>query len=242
VNKPNPNKALFILLIFIFSFLCYNLIAVEYVTSLKHTPKFTGVSCEDDFNVNIHKGKTYEAKVYGSEEDLKKVILRVEDQQLQIKYIHTPFVGIQFNKILRVEVTMPELESVAMQGSGSIKTKDRFDNPSLSISDAGSGLIVLTSVYSNQINIDIAGSGSIQLNGYSSKMELALAGSGVFQGEKFKVDEAEISIAGSGEVRTFVNKTLNATILGSGSIYYLGNPTVNKVITGSGDIAPLKRK
>ncbi len=227
-------------LICILCLVCPRLAARDYVTGLKSTPKFTGIESEDSFTVNIHQGKTCDAKVYGSEEGIKKVLLRVENQTLKIKYIHPPFLGLQKDEILRVEVTMPELESLALSGSGTMTAKDKFESAKLSIALAGSGVIELSSITDNQINIELSGSGQVKLSGYTSKLDLSLAGSGIFDGEKLKTDDAEITISGSGEATAFVTKTLNATVAGSGSIYYLGKPTVNRVITGSGDIAPLK--
>jgi hypothetical protein len=241
VNSLIPKKSVhFLLLTLLLYLICSQLAARDYVRSLKTPPKFTGVECVDAFNINIHKGKVYEAKVYGSQDDVQKVLMRVEDGQLMIKLIRTPFVGLQLTNVLRVEVTLPELESVVMSGSGTISVKDKFETTKLSVSLAGSGLITAPLISCNFADIEIGGSGTIRMGGYSSKMDLTIAGSGNFSGEKFNVDTADVTIAGSGEVRTNVTRTLSATISGSGSIYYLGKPTVNRVITGSGDVAPLK--
>jgi hypothetical protein len=240
VKPAFQNKSLHLLFILLLCLLWQGLAARDYVRSLKSPQKFSGIECVDAFNINIHKGKVYEAKVYGSMEDVQKVLMRVEDGQLMIKFIRTPFIGLQFTNILRVEVTLPELESVVMSGSGTISVKDKFECAKLSVSLAGSGLISIPTINCNNADIEIGGSGTIRVGGYCSKMDLTIAGSGNFSGEKFNVDSADVTIAGSGEVVTFVSRTLDATVSGSGSIYYLGKPTVNRVITGSGDIAPLK--
>jgi hypothetical protein len=243
VNTYFTKKTILLFLVIFSTFiLCTRLSAKDYVTSLKSPSKFIGIESDCFVNINIHKGNTYQVSVFGPLAEIQKVIPSVDpkDQILKIKYIHTPFLGLRSDVIVLMEITMPELHSISLNGSGVITTKDKFQSAILSLSLAGSGDINLSSIQSNATSIEISGSGSIKMSGNSSKMELALAGSGGFIGDKFKVEDADVSISGSGEVRTNVTRTLSATISGSGSIYYLGKPTVNRVITGSGDVAPLK--
>lgn len=235
----NRSLVIFILIVACLT-LATGLYARDFVRTLKSPSAFSGIVVNDAFKVNIHKGKIFEAKVYGTEADLKKVMMRVVGNNLEIRRIHTPMIGIRFEGVPRVEVTLPELKSVTMNGSGVISSSDHFEGAKLSLVIAGSGNISLSSVNYHQIIDVISGSGSTMLSGMTSKLEVTLVGSGIFNGEKLKSIDAEITITGSGEVRPNVSGILNATISGSGSIYYLGKPTVNRVITGSGDVTSLK--
>jgi len=214
--------------------------AREYVRYLKSPPNFNSIVVDDAFKVNIHKGKILEAKVYGTEDDVKRVVLRVVDGNLEIRKMHTPFIGIHFEGVPRVEVTLPNLEAITINGSGTTSSPDRFEGMTLNVTTAGSGLINLSNVNYKNTVVVISGSGNTVLSGISPHLDVTLSGSGIFNGEKLKAMDANVTITGSGEVRPNVMKTLNATVSGSGSVYYLGKPNVNRVITGSGDVTSLK--
>jgi hypothetical protein len=63
-------------------------------------------------------------------------------------------------------------------------------------------------------------------------------GSGKLSADGLSADDAEVSIAGSGNIYIKANKTISADIVGSGSVYYSGTATISSVRTiGSGRIS-----
>ena len=102
----------------------------------------------------------------------------------------------------------------------------------------GSGNIVASdTIHTDNLNIDIDGSGTVDLFGTSGIYSVSLNGSGNIELMNFITDSAQVTVNGSGTIRVNATKYLYAYINGSGNIYYKGNPIVkNLKINGSGQI------
>ena len=82
-----------------------------------------------------------------------------------------------------------------------------------------------------------AGSGAISIEKGSAKnYKISIAGSGDVKSFGFVTDQATVSILGSGDAEVFVAQKLNATLKGSGNVYYKGSPVVDVNTSGSGQV------
>lgn len=106
------------------------------------------------------------------------------------------------------------------------------------LSLGGSGNIVAAdTLHTDNLDIDIDGSGTVDLFGTCKYYTISLNGSGNIELLNFISDSANVTINGSGNIRVNATKYLYAYINGSGNIYYKGNPTVKNIkINGSGQI------
>ncbi|MFD2273129.1 GIN domain-containing protein [Undibacterium arcticum] len=85
--------------------------------------------------------------------------------------------NIHTRRPLQVELTLPALQQLTMQGSGDADVKG-FNGEQLQLALRGSGNAVVVGQY-KRINASILGSGDLQLNGGNSDhVELSLTGSG----------------------------------------------------------------
>lgn len=121
---------------------------------------------------------------------------------------------------VKVYVTMPNLSSISIGGSGDVKVEGAFNEM-------------------EDLEISIGGSGNVDISGRAKSIEVSVAGSGDVDASGVNAGSAEISIAGSGNVKVGEVEKLEASIAGSGDVYYKGNPTVEKSIVGSGDLRKL---
>jgi hypothetical protein len=122
-----------------------------------------------------------------------------------------------------------------INGSGKIEVSA----PSISIAlneypRFGWYLKVMTEV--ENLVTHIAGSGDIRLEGSALKLYTRIAGSGNLNAYDFPVEDAMITIAGSGDARITAQSRLQASIEGSGNIIYQGSPEVRFSISGSGNV------
>lgn len=157
------------------------------------------------FNVEV-KGYANLVPLYRSEVRNGKLILGFKDNY-NIRNDNT-----------EVFITMPELTSLHLSGSGDSDVSGYFPNvQSLSLSISGSGNIDMGKCSADNLDIQISGSGDI--NAFSVLAE-----------------NAEISISGSGKAMAKVTDELNISISGSGKVYYRGNPRIQSKISGSGEI------
>ena len=118
----------------------------------------------------------------------------------------------------RVEITLPgtPFEEFELDGSGDL-ILEALDQPSVEIAIHGSGDINASGNV-RDVEVTIAGSGDADLGGLrAGRLKLNIMGSG--DAEVSPEDEAEINIAGSGEVRLLTRpRQLKTNIAGSGEI------------------------
>ena len=105
----------------------------------------------------------------------------------------------------------------------------------LNLEITGSGDIDLL-INSENTDISISGSGNIYLEGGTIDQTISVSGSGNYDAFKFFSKKSEIDISESGDCNVYAQDNLFVTISGSGNVYYKGNPSVNSMITGSGKV------
>jgi hypothetical protein len=149
--------------------------------------------------------------------------------------------GCYDNYDLTIYITVPELNEIALSGSGHITVND-FDNQGedLELRLSGSGTISLNNfIGTENLSVNISGSGTITNSGTMSTLRdqhIKISGSGSYRGFNHPSDYCSINIPGSGNCEVQVQQTLDVKISGSGNVYYKGYPTVTSDITGSGSV------
>ena len=177
---------------------------------------FVKVLVEGATNIHITKGNSFDVSVKAYSNLLPYLITRVENGALIVKYENTTNVRGDNSEVF---ITMPVLNGLSAKGSGNIDVKGMFEQ-------------------TPSFTAEISGSSNISIERASAeKLLLNIAGSGQFKSFGLMLDEADISISGSGDVEVTVIDKLKARINGSGNIYYKGNPgEIEQNISGSGKL------
>jgi hypothetical protein len=142
---------------------------------------------------------------------------------------------------LIIRVTIPEVNKVAVNGSGNITVNDNFETNGFKAEIDGSGDILVKNLKATTMNFSIDGSGDIEATGNSDITRAEIDGSGNISltGLNSRIGFAQIN--GSGDIRLSVIEEINSQINGSGSIGYKGNPGRLKTqVNGSGSIYKLE--
>jgi Putative auto-transporter adhesin, head GIN domain len=200
----------------------------------RNVGNFDGVNVGGSFNVKLVTGKEGKITIKAEENLIRYLITEVKNNQLKIKWEK----GISVNSHKRIIITVPfkEISKVSLAGSGKVYTEHSTINTNrLKVSLAGSGDIKLD-VKTANISASIAGSGDINLNGTTDGFKASIAGSGDIHAFEMQAKSANLSIAGSGGIKTSTSDMLKASIAGSGDIYYKGNPKEDVRIAGSGSL------
>lgn len=199
----------------------------------RQVESFKGVSVGGSMDVVVEKGNPGKVAI-SAEANLEPYITtEVKDGNLHIGVKKGYNIS---SKNIKITVWANELSSVAVAGSGSIKTPasvsttDRF-----AVSVAGSGNVE-TNANSNAVVASIAGSGTIAIQGKASKLNISISGSGDYKGYDLATSDAKVSISGSGNAQTTVNGALDVHISGSGDVRYKGNAQVSLKAAGSGKV------
>jgi hypothetical protein len=187
-----------------------------------------------DIDVFVDPGST-SVKVEGDDNVLQYIEINNNGDWLEIKT--REHINIHTEKPVKVYITTPEITDLKVSGSGDIKCNQKFstdNNTTFSISGSGD---IVAAINAPKVEAHISGSGNLHISGETKDVEIHISGSGNYDGLELKAENANVSIAGSGDANLFADNKLKASIAGSGNIKYKGNPTVDSHIAGSGSVS-----
>ncbi len=204
------------------------------VKETRDAKNFTGVELQTDANVKITEGNHFEVIVNGQKNILDLLQTDVVNNKLIIGFKpNTNYNG----TTVTIDITMPAIGLLTISGSGDMSVINTTHSNDISLNITGSGNLQLSSLEAQNVNANISGSGDMRINGgTSTDLNLNIKGSGQSSMMDHQATNATVSIEGSGNAYIWAKDFLTATISGSGDIYYKGNPSVSKQITGSGDV------
>lgn len=137
---------------------------------------------------------------------------------------------------IKVYATAPAFEHISVAGSGDIRSTGTVKGGSkLELQIRGSGDIQLA-VDAPAVEAEIAGSGSARLQGTTRSLGVDINGAGDVKAFELLSETANIDIAGSGNAEVFASKQLQVEIKGAGDVAYKGSATVNQKIMGAGNV------
>ena len=175
-------------------------------------PPFSAVELAGSNEVAVRHGRAQHVTVRGDDNLLDEVTTEVRNGRLVVSE-RAPFRSV---KPMRVDVTIPTLDGVALSGSGLI-TVEGIDTEVLNVSAAGSGVVV--------------GSGR------ADRVDALLSGSGDLQLQQVLARDARAVVSGSGRIWVRAARLLDASVPGAGVVVYSGTPTtLRQRVSGSGAV------
>jgi hypothetical protein len=123
-------------------------------------------------------------------------------------------------------VSVPVLNSLAIEGAGTFTAYDKITSDSfrLELSGAGSGNAELDV---KNININLSGAGNFELSGRAESLDLLLTGAASLNALLLQTREAKIQLSGAGTVRVSCSDKLMVNASGAGKVEYRGNPSLS---------------
>lgn len=190
--------------------------------------------------------------VRGEQRLLQNIETSASDDTLRIS---TRGLLLRHRQPLEVEVTLPMLDSlnvdgsgntrvngfsgerieVSLNGSGSVRFNGRYRQAKVALH--GSGELSLDAGNSDSIDAELMGSGAMSLAGATRHFEFDGSGSGTLDAQRLRAEEAQLRQSGSGSSTVTVRDTVSAAVSGSGDIDVHGEPSQRSVSrTGSGTV------
>jgi len=105
------------------------------------------------------------------------------------------------------------------------------------VSLKGSGQVIMEALDQDELDVSVAGSGSVTAQGQTTNATISIAGSGEVQLADLDLQKLKASIAGSGEVHAAPKSSADISITGSGEVRLLSRPAdLSTSILGSGRV------
>ena len=192
---------------------------------------FEGIELPISGDVFLTQGPEQKVIVEGKDNIIDEIELDVQNGIWKIEFNRC----VRDIDLLRVFITVPDLTRIRVSGSGDVVSENTFVIQDLEIDIPGSGNVDL-SLDADDLDIDIPGSGRLTLEGLADETKYRISGSGDVHAFNLECRVADISVPGSGDLEVFVTELLKVCISGSGDVFYRGDPALDISISGSGDV------
>lgn len=204
-------------------------------------------------NLTLRQGPTPTLEVRGEQRLLANIDTSIDGDML---HIGPRGILLRHRTPLEVTVTLPALESlavngsgehtvsgfagdhldVALDGSGSMRFNGRYRDITAALH--GSGDLELTGGMSDTVDAAVVGTGRLTLVGATRQLHAEMRGSGDLDARHLRADDVDLSQRGSGASAVYAGKRLHADISGSGEARVFGNPDERSVSrSGSGSVS-----
>lgn len=197
---------------------------------------FDGIATTGPQNVIVTRGDSFAVRAEGSPRALAQLEAVNVNGTLTIR----PKSGFNWGNWRSLSgatfhVTLPQLESVAVAGSGDISI-DRVQGQSFEGTIAGSGELSIAAMAVDEVDFNIAGRGAVEASGTAREARVAIGGSGDVSAENLRSETASVSIGGSGNVELTVQNEAKVSIMGSGDVDIDGPARCTVTRYGSGNV------
>jgi hypothetical protein len=216
------------------------------------TGAFDRVASRGDFDVQVREGSPPSVEILAEPGWAERIEVEVSGGELRlsrkkafdsargvlVKVVVPGFRGLSVGgsgKGSAESGPAPRDVSLAVSGSGDLDWKGTAAALDLAVSGSGE---LEAAFEAGPVKAAISGSGEMKLSGKGESLKAAVSGSGELDAKELAVKDANVSIAGSGDVEVrLAGGTLNAQIAGSGDVTWSGEGRVGSVATaGSGKV------
>lgn len=187
------------------------------ITQKRELPAFSSISLSGVSTVKIHKGPQ-EVLLTIDSNKANRYVTTVKDNRL--------YLGFKCNslsawwdlvnlKTCEVNITVPDLDGMAVSGAGRIITDDfLFD----------------------KLELKVDGTGEIKIQGIASELNVSCTGSGKVFSRNLRSNCGTINLIGASSVEVNIVEFMIVNIKGAGKLVYHGNPKIEKRISGAGEM------
>jgi len=211
------------------------------------------VDLDGPINLTLRYGAAPSLKVRGEARLLDNIDISADGSVL---HIGIRGMVLSHRHPLEVEMVLPKLESVTVDGSGA-STVNGFSGERIEVRMEGRGSLRFNGRF-RQVDAALSGNGELDLNagagierfdavltgsghmtivGSARELHANASGSGELDARHLRAAKVEVSQTGSGQSTVHARETVTASISGSGDIEVVGNPAERSISrTGSGAV------
>lgn len=136
---------------------------------------------------------------------------------------------------LKIYVTMPRITAASITGSGDMAI-DHVEGDAFTVDATGSGDLAIASMNVQRAEFSLTGSGNVGTSGSAKTGSFSIKGSGDIDAPKLVLNQADVSVMGSGGVTATVNGPAKVDVMGSGDVTLTGGAKCTSNKMGSGSI------
>lgn len=183
---------------------------------------FDGIHVSGSATLNLTQGDEYSVLLRSS--NLANVKTEVRDSVLMIDNS-----DMRYGK-LEVNVTMPKLNTICVQGASEVETVGAFSGDDLFMEIEGAGKVDME-LHFAEIEIKTEGAADVDLEGTADYLNITTLGAADVEAEDLVAQRVKVNCAGGTKAKVNCQQTLSAQAAGASKIRYKGNPNIEKQIS-----------
>jgi len=185
----------------------------------------------------LNQKETQSLRIEAEDNILERLKVNISGKKLKVS---RSLGCLRYTEPVKIYVSLPTLTSITINGSAKLIGEDNFISDEMRININGSGELSLN-LDVNSLETLISGSGKIQLSGRADQHNFKLTGSGELEAYDLTTNKSNVTISGSGKAEVVAIEDLNIKISGSGKVKYMGEPqNISQDISGSGTVEKIK--
>jgi hypothetical protein len=242
-------KINFLFAVILISLVLLSIASLSFGQNTKKTlelPEFKGIYVNSNYTVYLKQTNKQEVNVEALAEIFQITDIKVDNGILMINVERKPenpnksllakIDDIKLNPTMKLYVSMKNISDLQVNGGGKIISENSIAAENINLGIAGNGSLDLD-LKGNTVKAEVTGSGNMILKGYATSLDAMLGGSGSLTAFNCPFETAKIKLSGSGNGELSVSTLLEATVMGSGNLKHKGNTkNVSKKIYGSGTV------
>ncbi|HET8858881.1 MAG TPA: head GIN domain-containing protein [Marivirga sp.] len=198
---------------------------------------FHSISVNSAYTVYVKQSNKEEVRVAAEKEiydlteiTVKEGVLHIDikkDDSQTSKSIWQKIDNIKLMPTLKVYVSIKDVQNLSVNGNGKLITENSIASDNLDLLVAGSGSMEVD-VKTKKLEGKLAGPGNLTIKGYTDNMDIENYGAGSVDAFEFEAQDANAKLYGIGSIKMNVSEKLDAEIYGSGNILVKG--ATNEII------------
>lgn len=206
------------------------------VTVNREISGFDKLFVEDNLNVFITQGPVFDVKIESGENLISLIKTEVTDGTLYIQNKNRCNWTRSYDKPFNVYITMPVLNFLTSDGTGTIRSLNTITTPEFDIQTKNSGDIELV-VNNSKITSHMHGSGDLTLHGHTMEHNCDIGGTAFLNCKDLVTDKTYVHSYTTGLCYVTTLGTLDCRIDRIGDVYCYGDPViVQEFIQGKGKL------
>jgi hypothetical protein len=208
------------------------------ITEKRQLSPFNELLVEDNIDVHIKQGNDYSATITAGSNVMSLIKTRIEDGKLKITDNNTCDFTRDYQRKVRINITVPSINKINQNGTGNVFMEDEFICERLSYYLSNSGNLYINT-NANIVYGSMHGNGDVYVKGKIKSNFIYAGGQGYYNSFEASSDEMILTLNTSGSMKVSVNQFLKIDMLdrSTGNIYFKGNPTnISLNIKGTGKL------
>jgi hypothetical protein len=138
---------------------------------------------------------------------------------------------------LRVELTVPRLDSLSRSGGGTVDLSGNVSDSFSLLSASGGGILRARGLSSQTLRVQTSGGADVTLAGQAAQVTISSSGGGMLRARELSVQEASLSSSGGNHTVMRVSDTLRVSASGGAELHIIGQPRVlSRALSGDSSL------